>query len=98
MPEWHMHAADHGTHYSGVGTEWYARQYGRAVPVLVSENPEGEYTGWFDAEDELNGRTQPTLVCRKEVFDVQFHYGSQAEVERGRGRTVSLSIEELPHA
>lgn len=74
-----------------VGRRWYVRAHGCAepIPVHLTEDPTGDYLGWIDVED-----TDPTMIHRKEIFDMCFPYGSAAEVEAGRGRVVPLRIEE----
>lgn len=96
MTEWRMHAADHGDYWTGVGSEWYARAHGgTATPVLVTEDPDGDYLGWVDAKDEAEGDDRPGLICIKEIFSIQFTYGVKAEVDRGRGRVVPVRIERI---
>lgn len=91
-----MHAAHYGDNvWGGVGGEWYARLHGRPVPVRVVEDPEGTHKGWIDARDEVRGDDRPGLICRKEIFEIQFPYGSQAEIDHGRGRAVLLRIERI---
>lgn len=61
------------------------------VSVLVTEDGEGDYLGWIGT-----GKTDPVMIQRRGIFDVQFPYGHRAEVEAGRGEAVPLRIEEVP--
>lgn len=59
------------------------------VQVTVTEDPDGQYLGWIDADREV-----PTLIQYHTLYSMQFPYGPKAEEERGRGRTVTLRITE----
>lgn len=94
---WEMFAAPMGDDdWTGLGSEWYARQYAtdrKPVPVLVVEDPEGDYLGWIE---ETKGSTgEPEMIQRKEIFSIQFPYGYQDEEAAGRGRAVRLTIKEI---
>jgi hypothetical protein len=84
--------------WTGLGSEWYARQYASgcpAVPVVVTEDPEGDYLGWIEeTEDSPRSTGEPEMIQRKEIFSIQFPYGYKAEEAAGRGRAVRLRIEE----
>ena len=80
------------------GEDWYVRLYGH-VPVAVelAEDPEGGYYGWIEADAEETRRRHeytgvPEMIQPHEgMFEVQFPYGPEAEVERGRGEIVRMS-------
>lgn len=95
---WEKYAARLGDgEWTGVGSEWYARQYSRgggAVPVTVIEDPEGDYLGWIDAEDRGAGIDTPTMIQRKEIFSIQFPYPVKDEEAAGHGTVIRLRIEE----
>lgn len=88
----HGHAADNGT-WVAVGAEWWVRIHGYGpppVPVTVTEDDDGDYMGWIDFKgDEPR---EPALIQHHRIFEVQFPYGSKAEVEHGRGEAVRLRI------
>lgn len=83
--------------WTGIGGEWYARQYGSSppMPVMVIEDPAGDYLGWLDARDGvvIVGDTPPNMIQRKEIFSIQFPYGYKAEQDAGSGRAIPLRIE-----
>jgi hypothetical protein len=94
---WEMLAMPNGRgDWSALGDAFYVRLHGckNPTPVVVIEDPEGDYFGWIDAEDELEGDDTPSMIQRKEIFNVQFAYGYEEEEKRGRGRSVRLRIEE----
>lgn len=95
---WEMfgHQVDNGV-WVVVGDERFVRLHGyeeAPVPVLVVEDPAGEYMGWLDS-DPAKGRdhTDPHFIQHHRIFDVQFPYGHKAEVEHGRGVALRLRIE-----
>lgn len=97
---WEMFAAPLGNgDWTGLGSEWYARQYAtdrKPVPVLIVEDPEGDYLGWIEqTEDSPRNTGEPEMIQRKEIFSIQFPYGYKAEEAAGRGRAVRLSIKEI---
>jgi hypothetical protein len=60
------------------------------VPVRLVEDPAGPYWGWL-----VNRIEGPVLVQASwPKFEVQFPYGSAAEVAAGRGVVVRLRVEE----
>lgn len=59
------------------------------VPVVLTEDPDGVFAGWVDAEDG-----EVSMIERHIIFEIQFPYGSEAEVKRGRGEVVRLRAEE----
>jgi hypothetical protein len=61
------------------------------VEVLVREQPDGSYYGWLAADDEI-----PSMIYgHRGLFEMCFPYGPKAEVEKGNGRVVRLTIEAL---
>jgi hypothetical protein len=61
------------------------------VPVLVTEDDEGDYLGWI-----RTGKTDLVMIQHRHIFNVQFPHGYRVEVEAGRGEAVHLRIEEVP--
>ena len=58
------------------------------VPVVVNEKEDGDYWGWIDVD-----KTEPTMIWPTETqFRMCFTYGPDAEVARGKGRIVRLSL------
>ena len=87
---WQMFALfrDNGEPHSVYEYEQAVRMCGgEPVPVTVIEDPAGDQLGWLDA-----GATVPVMIQHKRIFDIQFAYGSQAEIERGRGATIALRV------
>jgi hypothetical protein len=71
-------------------SEFVANLYDPKQPVLavtITEDPDGEYRGWL-----YTGTDQITLVQHEKWFSMQFTYGVAAEVDRGRGVIVPVSI------
>lgn len=95
---WEMFAMPNGHgDWSALGNERYVRLHGCAnpTPVTVTQDLEGNYLGWIDAEGELKGDDVPVMIQRKEIFNIQFPYGYQAEEKAGRGRAIRLTIKEM---
>ena len=68
-----------------------AAMYGPdVVPLLVTEDPAGNYLGWLD-----NDNPDLAMVQWHTLFNMQFAYGAQAEVDAGRGTIIRLSVTEL---
>jgi hypothetical protein len=98
---WRMFAGrpDHsveGREFLNFGDCWYVRLYGHEpVAVELTEDPEGIYYGWIEAEgSERDSRFKgvPEMIQPHEgMFSMQFAYGPQAEVDRGRGEIVRMS-------
>ena len=84
--EFFLHTGDKGY------VQLYKREYSDNLPmvaVVVKEDKKGEYYGWID-----KGRTDPEMIWQgKNLFEICFAYGSNAEVEAGRGEVVRLKIE-----
>ena len=93
MTEWQMFGwyDEERDHWSAIGSYFSVRAHGCDAPksVVVTEDPDGTHLGWIDT-----GETEPVMILRKEIFEIQFPYGSNAEVEAGRGRVVCLSVRE----
>jgi hypothetical protein len=90
--QWQMHGGRNfrGTWFA-VGDERYVQLHGtQPIPVLVTMDDEGDYLGWIEA-----GKSEPDLIQHRKIFNIQFPYGYQAEVEAGRGEVVGLRIEEV---
>lgn len=79
------------------GDERYVRFHGQEpVPVELTEDPEGELWAWIDAKAESG---EPVMIQpRESLFRIQFPYGPDAEVERGKGEIVRLSCREVTDA
>jgi hypothetical protein len=97
---WQMFAMPLGDgDWTGVGDHWYASQHGEGAPtpVQVTQDAEGSYLGWLDAEDGMVivGETPPSMIERKEIFSIQFPYGYHEEQKAGRGRAIPLTIKEI---
>lgn len=73
--------------------EWFVRAYGHrdVHEVTLVEDPDGDLRGWVDADQERDPGV--VMVQHHRVFEVQFTYGSAAEVEAGKGEVVPLRVE-----
>lgn len=71
--------------------QWVRMCYGGdVVPVVLTEDPAGHYWGWIDVGDEDG----PTMVQPHwGMFSMQFAYGPDAEVKRGRGEIVQVRVD-----
>jgi hypothetical protein len=70
----------------------YAEHYGHdPVEVLVTIDEEGSFYGWLKPGDAEPCMIQPW----KGLFDMQFPYTPEAEVARGRGRILRLTVEAI---
>lgn len=80
-------------HWVALGARRFVQFHGCAdpIPVTVTEDAEGTHLGWIATEEPA-----PRMILRREIFEIQFPYGSKAEVEAGRGRVVRLSIRTSP--
>jgi hypothetical protein len=91
MTEWSMYGSydEKRDHWLALGDRRHVYFHGctTPAPVMVTEDPQGTHLGWIDSDG-----TTPVMILRKEIFEIQFPYGSRAEVERGAGRVVQLSI------
>lgn len=69
--------------------EWVEMCYGGDVQAVeLVEDPEGQYWGWLPVDDD-----EPTMVQpHYGMFSMQFAYGPDAEVDRGNGQIVRLSV------
>lgn len=68
---------------------WVEMCYGGdVVQVLCVEDNAGAYWGWIPSDDDIPTMIQP----RPGMFEMQFTYGSAAEVGAGRGRIVRLNV------
>jgi hypothetical protein len=69
------------------------------VVVELVEDQDGVYAGWLRTDKEVaRGKLQRheiTLVQSRQIFDVQFPYGAEAEVKVGNGEIVYLRAEQL---
>lgn len=79
-------------HWLAIGEYHYVRFHGcdEPTPITVMEDSDGTHLGWIDT-----GETDPVMVLDHRIFEIQFPYGSNAEVEAGKGRVVRLSIREV---
>jgi len=57
------------------------------IELTATEDANGGYLGWL-----REGRDQIALVQREQLFEMQFPYGSKAEVEAGQGEIVRISL------
>lgn len=57
------------------------------LPVTVTRDPDGAYTGWIDT-----GTTTPIRIARTRLFDMAFTYGHKVEQERGKGYAITVNI------
>lgn len=90
---WQMFALfrDNGEPYAVYEYEQAVRMCGgEPVPITVIEDPAGDQLGWLDTD-----ATVPVMIQHKRSFDIQFAYGSRAEVEAGRGSIVPLRVERI---
>lgn len=88
---WQMYALLYGEARLGtVGALHYVKAHGLPqpiVPVTVSESPGGEFLGWI-----ATGEESPRMIQPVRLFEMQFPYGSRAEVRAGRGKVVRLDV------
>ncbi len=57
----------------------------------IQETPDGPYWGW-----QNTGETKFCMIFSRELLlETCFPYGTKAEIERGKGRVVRLSVTEL---
>jgi hypothetical protein len=98
MSSWEMFAAPLGDgDWTGVGNRWYARAHaedGMPTPVLVTEDPEGDYLGWLETPEDEPWDEEPSMITRREIFSIQFPYGPEPEEAAGRGHAIRLTITE----
>lgn len=78
------------------GDHRYVEMYGRdPVAVEITEDPDGQYLGWLGfAFLHYKADEQPVMIQPERLFEMQFAYGSQAEVKRDRGEIVRLTVKE----
>jgi hypothetical protein len=76
--------------WSALGERRYVELHGckDPTPVTVTTDPEGDYLGWIG-----KGKGTPIMILHKQIFEVQFPYGSAAEVARDRGTVVWIRVE-----
>lgn len=94
---WNMFAYEYDRNgrkfFMHIGPEFYVRIHGLSepiVPVIVTENPNGEYWGWFET-----GSSEPdycVLWPSEGQFRMCFAYGPDAEAKAGRGRIARFDI------
>ena len=79
--------------FYGIGSHRrYAEMHGGApVPVIVTEDPDGDMLGWIEA-----GNDTPVMIQHRRIFEIQFPGGSKAKVERNHGVVVPLRVEAAP--
>lgn len=108
---WTMYAQRHnnGVYMHVNSCEHTVACYGAAesiVPVEVREvaddDPTATHWGWIDNPDTWTGArmnrdfTIPVMIQPHQgMFDMQFPYNPNAEVDRGRGRIARLAIKEV---
>jgi hypothetical protein len=94
MWEMYAHKSERGS-YLNCGEKWWVEIHDLSLPIVkvrITENPEGKYYGWIDT-----GETTPEMIQPHEwMFSMQFAYGPEIEVEKGKGRIVRLDVVECP--
>lgn len=94
-----MHAGEDRRHPGGFldfGHPAMVRMCGREpVEVVLTEDPDGGYYGWLQlAHLHYPAYDEPHMVQpHAGLFEMQFPYGSAAEVERGHGEVVRMRVE-----
>lgn len=63
----------------------------REDQTLPKDGKETTYIGWRKTGQEVPIMIQPCFM----LFEIQFTYGVEAEVERGRGEIVVMDFEEI---
>lgn len=99
--DWVMWAGIDGSRdfYQHFGDRRYTRAHGvEPVSVVVRESEDGSYWGWIDSPETQARHRHPfdgpvMIQPHLSLFQMQFPYGPQAEVEAGKGRIVRLSVE-----
>lgn len=61
------------------------------IRVWVQEDEQGRYYGWHAKEDRFYSMIFPSYI----QFKICFPYGHEIEEEKGHGRMIRLSIEEI---
>lgn len=72
--------------------------YDRQAPPLVArvtEDPEGEYWGWFDARRDV---ISMMIYPHEGPLEMCFPYGSRPLEERGEGRKIRVRVDEVREA
>lgn len=85
-----------GREYMHFGEEPWVRGFfgGNVREVQLIEDPNGQYYGWVRA-----GEGEPTIIQpHSGMFEMQFPYGSRAEVARGKGEVVRMRVEAVSAA
>lgn len=77
-----------------IGARWYTEAYGHDDPVevTVTEHPDGPYWAWLDARHP-DGDYPEMIQAYASLYGMQFPAGAALEEERGRGRTIRVTIE-----
>ena len=90
--QWSMFGMRHRNVWVAVGAEPFVRMHGCASPepVTVTEDSEGEYAGWIPTGD-----SDPIMILKAGIFNIQFPYGWKAEEDHGKGSRVLLRIAEV---
>jgi hypothetical protein len=84
--------------YVNFGELWWVEMHGLAKPIVqveMTEDPAGEYLGWVPDYCDSTRAAVPELVQPEYLFELQFPYGSKAEVEHGHGHVVRLVMKEV---
>lgn len=91
----HAHRYESGQ-LRNLGERWWVECHLLSDPIVavaVEETPDGEeptHWGWVRTGDDA-----PIMIYpRKSLLEMCFPYGTDAEVEAGRGRVVRLTVTE----
>lgn len=62
----------------------------RMITVRLIEDAEGGFLGWI-----YTGKETVDMVQRRHIFPMQFVYGVEEEIQKGKGQVVNLRIEKI---
>jgi hypothetical protein len=79
--------------YCSIGNRPWVELFDQEIhPVLVTEDPAGDYWGWRDKED-APGEMPCMVQLNEALLSMCFPYGLASSVKRGQGVAVRLRIE-----
>jgi len=90
---WETYSHEYSQGFTHFGTQAKLKFYDSkndSVAVRLIEDPEGNYMGWIPT-----GQTEPIMVIRKHIFDIQFPDGHKANERDGKGLAISLRVEKI---